>query len=121
MYATFREVNCIAESIINIEDNIRHKEFSERNFHPSDMYKQPNAFIDFRVDSRDCIKKPNTIFCDWEKRHKICNEKLHTDRLLNGNDQKLFLFATKNKEKKPICPYIFTEPADACMVTAFNS
>ena len=121
MYETFREVNCIAERIINIEQNIRHKEFSERNFNPTDMFKRPNAFIDFRLDSRDCVKKPDTIFCDWETRHKICHEKIKNDRLTNGNNQKLFLFSSKNKDKKPVCPYIFTEASSSCLIDAYNS
>jgi hypothetical protein len=122
MYETFRELNCIAENIINTRDTIQHKQFSQRSFHPHDMHTERNAFIDFRVDTTQCFKKPETKFCDWNTRHGVCNEIMQNDRLNNGNNSKLFLLSTKSKDKKPQCLHIFTEkPPQYCDIKPFNS
>lgn len=117
MYSSFRDLNCIAEKVLQHESEVRNKELLDRMFVPNDMFKNTNSFMDFTIsDTKGCenIRNPNTRFCDRKCRNEICTELIDNDRENNGNNQKLFLYSTKNKLKSPaICTHVFTDDASA--------
>lgn len=113
----FRDLNCIAEKVLANEDKLINQQLLDRTFVPNDMFKNTNSFMDFTIsDTKGCenIVKPNTKFCDRECRNEVCSEIIESDRDNNGNNQKLFLYSTKNKLRHPtLCTKYFTEPKDS--------
>jgi len=116
MYEKFRELNCIAEMILDNSSKEMNK-LTERRFIPTDMGKKTRPDIDFTMNVNEaCIDHRNrdARFCDRNVRHASCDEIVNIGRNMNGNDQKLFLFSTKRKTSSPICPSYYVQTEKRC-------
>lgn len=114
MYDKFRELNCIAEMILD-QSAFEINKLNERNFVPTDMGIKIRPEIDFAINENEaCLGvERNTRFCDRNTRHGSCDEVVNNDRKMNGNDQKLFLFSTKRKTYAT-CPYHYVQTEKRC-------
>jgi len=114
MYENFKELNCIAENILNYESKEMNDLMNERMFAPTDNGKKPITYVDFTFrENEACINyDKNTKFCS--RGRKPCNEIVNDIRNNNGNDQKLFLFSSKRKIIVPPQPCYFIQTEKRC-------
>jgi hypothetical protein len=112
MYENFKELNCIAENILNYESQEMNKLITERMFVPNDNGKKPIPDFTFKGNEACIEHEKNTKFCS--RGRKPCNEIVNDIRNDNGNDQKLFLFSSKRKILIPPQPCYFIQTENRC-------
>lgn len=92
MYEKFLELSLNAEKELN---SLYYSQNSTVMDKQHSRLQPPMAFQ--RINLCD-IKKPVPIFCS---RGQICDELIKKNRSGNGNNQKMFLYSSKNKDYIP--------------------
>ena len=108
MYAKFREMNCLAELALNKNQaQINNQNNQEDIFRGMDVGKKGQA-IQFQQPRECSILNSNTRFCNVNS--DLCNEFVEFRRKYNGNNQKMYLYSSKNKQLNPCSSFYWVQP-----------